>query len=74
MEEKFYSKSNEYIKRYGQRYCYEWFMRSSIDRCYRVLLRKIKSVRTKERKHMAILMAESMAVNLIISCLFRKWK
>lgn len=74
MGEKFYSKSNEYIKKYGQRYCHEWFMRSSIDRCYHVLLQKIKDVRTKERKHMAILMAVSMAVNLIISCLLRKWK
>lgn len=69
-----HSRSDEYIKRYGKRYCYEWFMRASLDRCYRVLLKSIKDIRTKARKDMAILVVASMAVNLIISCLLRRWK
>ena len=55
MGSKVHSRSDEYIKRYGKRYCYEWFMRASLDRCYRVLLKSIKYIRTKARKDMAIL-------------------
>lgn len=67
-------KSEEYIKRFGKRYCYEWFMRMKVDASYHALLQQIKVTKMKLRREMAILAATSIALNLIISLRLRKRK
>ena len=62
--EKRMSKTTEYIEKYGKRYCYEWFMRSSIDR----VENRISAVERKMedmKKRMTILAATRTAIQII---------
>ncbi len=67
---RYHSRADEYIKRYGKRYCYEWLMRVKVDESNYWLSERIK---TTQRK-MTILTAISIVINLVISFLLHKWK
>lgn len=63
-------REDEYIKRCGKRYCYEWLMRVKVDESYHRLSKKIKVAQRK----MTTLTAISIVINLVISFLLHKWK
>ena len=67
------SKSDEYIKKYGKRYCMEWFMRVTVDREVTILNnriaaldRKIAECERNIKKRTAILVASSMTIQFLM--------
>lgn len=73
-QDKYHSRADEYIKRYGKRPCAEWHMRVAIDVTEYGLSKKIDASQKKLRKEMATLTVASIAINMIISLLLHKWK
>ena len=58
------SKTTEYIQKYGNRYCYEWFMRANIDR----VEEHISEVERKAedmKKRMAVLAVTRAAIQIV---------
>lgn len=60
------SKSDEYIKKYGKRYCMEWFMRVTVDREVTILNSRIAACERNIKKRTAILVASSMTIQLLM--------
>lgn len=63
------SKSDEYIKKYGKRYCMEWFMRVTVDREVTRLDRRIAECERNIKKRtamLAILVASSMTIQFLM--------
>lgn len=58
------SKTTEYIQKYGNRYCYEWFMRANIDR----VEEHISEVERKAedmKKRMAVLAVTRAVIQIV---------
>ncbi len=57
-------KTTEYIQKYGNRYCYEWFMRANIDRV-EDHISEVERKAEDMKKRMAVLAATRAAIQIV---------